>query len=138
MAKTDPAAKKSAGNAKKAGKTAKAKPDKPELVDEDAKGNKTLPGMEYVVIRPIINAVKQIENISKPAFSQARDKLVRDKQTLSDVCHKNISHFTRSENGDGAVTFTYRGGGVEVVMKQTEEQITAKLIEDESVVTTKL
>jgi hypothetical protein len=71
-----------------------------ELLDEDAEGNRYLPGQEVEVpveIKPLIDKVREIEKVLKPNFAKSRDALVAAKDKVSELAHANIQYFSEPD-----------------------------------------
>lgn len=98
-----------------------------ETINSDAKGNGYLPGTEPVVVKPLIEKVKELETILKPNFAAARDALVKGKTELADLVHNNMQHFTKQPNGE----MVYSAAGATITVKMEKEVIKTDL-DDES------
>lgn len=93
-------------------------------IDADANGQAYMPGMEPVVIKELVDCVKDIETNLKPAFAAARDALVVAQDQLSDIAHKNIQHFVKDEVTGKSV---YHAAGVKVEIFFEKEKIKTAL-----------
>jgi hypothetical protein len=101
-----------------------------ELLDEDAEGNRYLPGQEVEVpveIKPLIDKVREIEKVLKPNFAKSRDALVAAKDKVSELAHANIQYFSEP---DEKGTRVYKSNGVMVSITFEKEKILTKLDEE--------
>lgn len=102
------------------------------LLETDEKGNPYLPNVEEVApveLVALIDLAKEIQLVDKPAFAQARDNLINQKDMLKEMAHKNIEHFKKNPNNENQLI--YKFGKIEIKITQTEEKIDIKLEKDE-------
>jgi len=101
-------------------------------METDKQGNPFLPGTAPVVVKAIVDQVLKIEQISKPAFANARDVLIADEAELSRLAHENIQHFSPADaNGKRSYKVTVGNDEISVDITFEKEKIKTKVKEIE-------
>ncbi len=92
-------------------------------VEEDARGNRYLPGTEPVLVKELVDAAKAYETVKRARMKLTAEEKEK-KDELINITHKHKDHFTVDEEGK----LIYHAAGITIIRTIEEvEKIKTKL-----------